>query len=611
MRIKIAGKNLSGYALMLVLFVIAGCLVVLSATMTRAFGNAKLNSRNNQYVNGLYAAEASTEKVIAKMKSDFMVGNLTAVTNNMDQYRGLVPLATESSYWSGFEFNDCKGHVGQNYVECTSSIGWGALSSAFGLYGWTNRYRILSNAKQLNTLYDFKSAVQQDVELDLIPVFQYAIFYNGLMEFTWCATLTVNGRTHANSNIFVGSASALTFNSVVTATGGIYRTNWAGHTTSEFTGAVNYNGSPGYVTNTHSLSLPIGTNNSAAAVREILNIPPAGESITSPMAQQRYYNKAAIVMLVTDTNVTAMIKNSISDTASNIVATYSGTNYGLVITNFPFLSLTNTFTDAREGKVVKASQLDMGLLKTWMLSNNVMNTKFPNTGGIYDKDGAIPNILYINDMRTITAAQMDAIRLANGTVIPTNMTTANVASGFTVATPNPLYTWGHYNAPVPAQRDTTNTGGCFPASLISDAMTILSTNWHDSASAGALSGRIAGSTTVNAAILTGIVYSTGNSDTTYSGGVMNLPRMLEDWDGSGTILTLNTSIVNLFNSVQATNQFKMPGVYYYAPWKRQFTFDINFLDYRKLPPGTPTLPVINRVKWAAPPAGMTNYAGNN
>ena len=50
-------------------------------------------------------------------------------------------------------------------------------------------------------------------------------------------------------------------------------------------------------------------------------------------------------------------------------------------------------------------------------------------------------------------------------------------------------------------------------------------------------------------------------------------------------LTLNTSIVNLFTSTRATNQFQNPGVYYYAP-TRQFSFDLNFLNYTKQPPGT-------------------------
>jgi hypothetical protein len=108
-------------------------------------------------------------------------------------------------------------------------------------------------------------------------------------------------------------------------------------------------------------------------------------------------------------------------------------------------------------------------------------------------------------------------------------------------------------------------------------------------------------------MLSGIVYSTGSASSQYSGGVMNLPRLLEDW--SSVTLTLNTSIVNLFNSVQASAQFRFPGDYYYAPNARNFNFDANFLDFRKLPPGTPTLPVINRMRWAVPPPSVTNYAG--
>ena len=90
---------------------------------------------------------------------------------------------------------------------------------------------------------------------------------------------------------------------------------------------------------------------------------------------------------------------------------------------------------------------------------------------------------------------------------------------------------------------------------------------------------------------------------------MNLPRLLEDWTTGSATLTLNTSIVNLYNSVQATAQFVFPGIYYYAPSVRNFNFDANFLDFRKLPPGTPTLPVINRMRWAVPPPSVTNYAG--
>jgi hypothetical protein len=142
---------------------------------------------------------------------------------------------------------------------------------------------------------------------------------------------------------------------------------------------------------------------------------------------------------------------------------------------------------------------------------------------------------------------------------------------------------------VPGNSDTSKT---FPASLVSDALTILSPNWQDSQSSLLItdgSKSKANNTTVNAAILTGIVYSTDGTSNHFSGGVMNVPRLLEDW--TGVTLTLNTSIVNLFPSARATNWFRNPGLYYYAP-TRAFSFDRNFTNWTKLPPATPTLLVV-------------------
>jgi hypothetical protein len=489
------------------------------------------------------------------------------------------------------------------------------LASQYGLFGWTNTYRIMSNVRQIRgtPLANLTNAVLQDLELDLIPVFQNAIFYNSLLEFTWCATFNINGRVHANSNIFVGSSGNLTFNSLVTTTGGIYRTNWAGKTTSQYTGSVTYNNTPGYLTNQHSLTLPIGTNNTADAVHEIVNIPPSGEDVNSPLGSQRYYNKAALVVLVTDTNVSLTMKTSSSDgSAITITGVYSSTNYNGVYTNFPFLSTTNQFTDQREGDVIKTTQVDMGILKSWLVTNVNMIAKFPHAAGVYNATGAIPNIMYIADNRTVSGSQLTAIKLINAQIIPTNMTSLSLPSGFTLASPNPLYIKGNYNCPnITLDQGTTNTTRSFPASLIGDAVTILSGNWNDANSNASFGSgvRPATDTTVNAALLAGIVYSSGPAQSQYSGGAMNLARLLEDWSSSK--LTLNTSIVSLFNSTRATAQFQFPGGYYYAPATRLFSFDLNFLDYRKLPPGTPVTPRINRVKWAVPPANNPSYAGNN
>ena len=614
-----AGACSQGHALLIVLVSVSTCLVLLAATANRTLSTSLLNERNNQYTAGVFAAEAATEKVIARMKYDFLLGDLTYITNNLSIYRNSPPTASEDPYWGRYVFSDGQGNQGRTHVSCLSATIYTNLQSQYaGLYGWQTKYRVLSNAQESNSRYSIVNAVQQDIELDSIPVFQFAIFYNGLLEFTWAAPLTVNGRTHANSNIFVGSASDLTFNSTVTTAGLIARTNWAGHTTSEYRGRITYNGSPGYSTNCQVMYLPIGTNNTAEAVREIIQMPPGarptgpptGEDVTSALGAQRFYNKAQIVLLVSNDTVTVSLKTAPADTTPIVTSvSYTSNNYSPVASAFPFLALTNSFTDQRESKVVVASDIDVSKLSRWIATNSQVNTKFPNSGGVYNW-GIYPNILYAADNRTVPASKLTAIRLRNGSIIPTNMAPSGQATGFTVATPNPLYVQGHYNCPNSGHRGTTNTTQTFPAALVSDSLTILSTNWADSKSAGSFTSRDAVSTTINAAILTGIVYSTGGGDEAFSGGVVNLPRLLEDWgNGSSSIvLTLNTSIVNFFNSLKATNQFQSPGIYYYAP-QRKFSFDQNFRNYAKLPPGTPTLGTVFRAKWTAPPPNTTNYAG--
>jgi hypothetical protein len=586
----------------------------LVVTFGRTTTTEKLNNRNNNYTAGLYAAEAATEKVIARMKYDYLAGNLTYITNDLTTYHATFPSTADDPYWGQFKFNDASGHNSETYVQCISNSSWGPLSSQYaGLNGWVTVYRVLSNAQQADSANNPVSAVQQDIQLFGIPVFQFAIFYNGLLEFTWCAPFTVKGRTHSNTNIYDGSSSSLTFNSTVTSGGTITQPAWFGKTPSQYTGTISYNGTPGYSTNVQTLTLPIGTNNSPSAVAQIIAMPPTGEDPNSAMGQQRFFNKADVVLLISNLTVTATLKTGSGDaTPSVIIAPYTATNYSLVTSNFPFLGITNTFTDQRESKTVQATDIDMSKLKTWLVTNTFVNSKFPNSAGVYNS-GAYPNVMYVADNRPGSSTVLPAVRLVNGGIIPTNMSPSGQPTGFTVSTPNPLYVKGDYNDPAGTQ-NSTDTSATFPAALISDALTVLSRNWVDSQSSLSLgSGSKAGavSTTVNAAILAGNVPSTGSDVNSYSGGVHNLPRLLEDWGNgsSSVVLTINTSMVNLFSSTRATTQFQAPGVYYYAP-TRLFSFDLNFMNQAKIPPGTPILGAIQRSKWTVPPPGSTTYAGN-
>ncbi|MEK7707793.1 MAG: hypothetical protein AAB380_07335, partial [Verrucomicrobiota bacterium] len=111
-------------------------------------------------------------------------------------------------------------------------------------------------------------------------------------------------------------------------------------------------------------------------------------------------------------------------------------------------------------------------------------------------------------------------------------------------------------------------------------------------------------TTVTAAILAGIVPTTNSGGIKrYSGGVENFPRFLEDWNNK--TLTYNGSMVVLFPSRYATNFWISPGNYYNPP-TRKWAFDVNLLNWNKLPPATPQVQKLVRGQWRVVAANSPN-----
>lgn len=575
------GRQREAYALVMVMVFAAIGLMVLTGTMNWASQTALMNERNNQMTTTTYAAEAATERIVSRLMQDYKASGESVVFNNLTSYRTNVPASSENSYWADFQFSNASGTTNQNYVARTQTQVYTNLSGPYaGLRGFVSNYRVVSNARQTTGRFDLTNAVQQDLQLASIPVFQFAIFYNSLLEFTWAAPLVVRGRVHANSNIFLGSSASLDLQQDVTATGTIGKQAWFGYTLANYTGSITYGGTA--TSNTSALTLPIGTNNSSSAVREVINIPPTAESMSSPMGQQRFYNKSEMLILVSNSTVTVKVKTPFDSTPSSI--NWSNASY--------FINTNASFTDQREGKTMITTELDMTKFRTWAATNTAVIAKLGA--------GNAPNIVYVADDRTVTASQKTAVRLINGQTLPTR--------GLTLASVNPLYVKGHFNCTNAAHLGTTNTTSSRPSSLVADALTIQSGTWSDAASSGSYSSRVPSDTTINAALLAGVVYSAGATGTSpMSGGVVNFPRLLEAW--SGRTLTLNGSLVNLFGSARATAPFQNPGIYYSAP-NRNFNFDPNFLDSTKMPPGSPELRVLIRGAWASAPPNRTNYVAS-
>ena len=209
------------------------------------------------------------------------------------------------------------------------------------------------------------------------------------------------------------------------------------------------------------------------------------------MTQQRYYNKAEMLIIVSNstyiaTNAQVIIKlqapplNGMSYQDINPYwftnATFSGTN---IVTNAAWaknnfdywLSTTNCFYDKRQQQWMRTTQINVSNFCTWCYTNTCIYT---NTGNTNKFSAPTPlNIIYVGDWRMTNSTTNTAVRLVNGgsANFPTN--------GLTVATPEPLYVWGNFNTPNAANLTSSNVIGTYPTSFVSDSLTILSVNWND------------------------------------------------------------------------------------------------------------------------------------
>lgn len=558
-----------GFALVIVMVFAGISLAALGGALTWTSTSARQTNRAIEYYETSAAAEAASEKVLATLREDYQNGSSARVQERLNDYRAMTPTTAENAAWSNFNFLDGPGKTG-TAVEKTVAEQYVELDSQYeGLRGWSTTYRITSWAKQSGGEKPIAAGVYQDVQTASIPIFQFAIFYGLDLELHSMTEMHIRGRVHSNSDIYTYPSETTTFWESATSVGNFIKRRKKGdpaYSTKPPAGKIIYRKKQD--ARVATLSLPIGTNNTPTAVREVLLPPPSGEAKTSAMSRERFYNKAELVILVKNNSVEAFAK-----------APYSTTTYPISWAELATMIRTNvSFTDQREQKVVKATEIDVSKIQAWSTVNaNVMSAIGLNNP---------VNLIYIFDQRTLKSTELAAIRVKGGQVLPKR--------GLTIATPNPLYLMGHFNQESSSYLGTTNTTKTKPASLIADAITVLSPDWLDSESTLDYSKRRAGNMTVNAAILTGIVETSDVKDI-YSGGAHNLMRFLEDW--SGKTLTYNGSLVVLFDSVRATKPFQQPGEYYEPP-ERNFSFDQNFLDGTKLPPGTPELRGIIRGKWA-------------
>ena len=564
-----AGRQ-RGISLIVTLVVTAGVAVVVSSVLCLSASRTTFTRRISQYERSMAAAVAATQKVQARIATDFQRGGDVEVNDNVANYTSLVPTAGETlaalasvnpsakSPWVDEQFVNVAGQVNQISVQKRADWDFRELRTRLtGLKGYAADYAIVSTSRRVNGPYQIAATVRQDIQVASIPLFQYQIFYVPNMEIHPSGGgMTFNGRVHGNANIYCKPEGVVTFQNHVTAARNFISARHPGDPVAPGGGHSVCRGER--IARVNTLNIPTGTSNTPTNLRALIEYPPLTELPSSPLGRQRFYNKADLVVMV----------------SNNVVFARSGPyNAGLV--PIPWIESRGIVTtgkkifyDKRESRESSTTELNVAAL---LANHNDLTLLL----------GRPVKIVWIADFRTPNSTTIYGIRIVNGQTLP--------AAGLTIATPNSMYIYGHYNAPA-ANLGTTNTAGAAPACLASDSITFLSSAWFDGNGPKNLADRPADDMTVNAGIITGIVPTGGGN---YSGGVENAIRVLENW--SGKTLTFNGALAVLFHSVRANSPWGGPDVY--SPPARKFSYDWKFSQPSTQPPGTPEVRTILHSDW--------------
>lgn len=389
-----------------------------------------------------------------------------------------------------------------------------------------------------------RATVDRIVDLTMTPLFQYMIFYQDDLEILPGPSMTLGGRVHSNHDIYVGSGNTLTVDSeYFRCVGDILRRRKNDGTDTAGTISIKVQGESSYANmganddseNANWTSLALNTwkgtvQSGAHGVKEVA-APAIGTIKAFDEDGQKGYYHSNADLVVRD--------NQAYDKSGNPLSLPAGT-----ITE-------KTMYDGREGKSIKVTEINIGLLNT--------SGQFPANGLIY---------AYRTDA---ASGQPNGIRLANGTEILRPMT---------MVSPDPVFMKGDFN--------TVNKKG---AAVMCDAINLLSNGWNDGKTAGSLPNATA--TTYNMAIVTGNV-PTPDGGGNYSGGFENLPRFHENW--SNVKATIRGAFINIFESEIGKKPWIYGGDKYQAPL-RDWQYDPALQNPSNLPPFTPNAVYFQRVLW--------------
>lgn len=445
------------------------------------------------------------------------------------------------------------------------------------------RYTITSVASDRSD--NISAILQLRFKSRLVPMFQFVAFYDKDLEILPGAVMNLSGPIHTNGDLYLNTENAFNISGQVTTAGKLFR------------GRKNTNvcnSKPVGIRNPVNLLNMVPTCSTRVQVTNVsawndmvqIGVPqvtvPAPEAL-DPSSSAIYFSKADLrlaLMLDSDENPVASVypsgvvvlnangSTNVDMTDQLHAGSCSGLFAGLPVGN------SNSFYNNREAKFIRMLEIDLRALfdclyqTSWLGEGLSLNDT---------SEGGLILHLSVSGPNSAVLPNAYGVRVRNSQELQSTNSSAPRVRGLTVVTNQAFYNFGHYNS--------TNK---IPAAILSDSYNILSGSWSD-ANSQVWSARVASSTTINAAILsgtdsTGNIEGTGGQQAPYNGGMENYPRLHERWGGQ--TLTYRGSFVSLDTPRYVNGTWVYGSPQYEAP-TRNWDYDTDFNDAANLPPLSP------------------------
>jgi hypothetical protein len=465
---------------------------------------------------------------------------------------------------------------------CTVDYGASVEKTAIGCYDWYSKSTEVEMAVTCQGDGLAKTKLEEKVDYREVPIFQFAVFYENLLEMYPLVPMILDGRVHSNDSIILYPNSLLSFTDWITTpkvialrnngsgaihfplmTGGIDPNvihpdgslellhlalpDWENWRKAH---RVAYGGHPNGCGAVPRLGLPIRSladNHSLIEWRDSRD--------DADMRRVKFAHKATLIYMNgwKDKNL-AMVSFSTNPMAPPA----SPTGWEIVPGSPPRV----TFFDDRDTAMLKLLPINMDILQSRSASDSVVYLYDSLTDASQGNKSVGGFLLY------------NAKRLRRPLTVVTNAR---------------FYLLGDYNTDS-AYTLSDGSKSPFPSALVSDVFVQLSNDFLPSQHrlgmglGSPIKGRNPGARCrLNGSIMTGMVKRKGTQ--ALQGGFHNLVRFIEDW--TGVPYFKSGSMVCIWYSRNSWGNFH--GYTDFLPPDRVFTHGMLYREMRNMPPATPRL----------------------